>query len=400
MIRNTNDFKIAVENKWPNLYDCSNTLYVKAHIPVNIICKKHGLFSVDPYNGLRKKYICPKCNDENTIYKHKLTKDDWINRFKHLHGDRYDYSLINDDNISDNTVPIICKNHGIFYQNKYNHGIKGQGCKKCNATSHHGSNKKLLEKPLTLKEQNNNYKPHCIKITKEIFIQRSIEKYGDVTDFSKAKFIDRCTPVELICKKHNKHFFVTPKHHFNYYGCPECAKERRSEGRTIPYKEWLNICKFKHGNKYDYSLVKYTNGYSIIDLICTIHGKFSIMANRHAFGGGCPKCNESRIESEIRLLCEHNNIEYIYQKTFPWMKNYRLDFFIPTKNIAIECQGEQHFKQIEFFDKTYEDFLKRKFRDKDKFNLCKDHNIKIIYYSKSKHKGCTTKIENILKQIK
>ena len=85
---------------------------------------------------------------------------------------------------------------------------------------------------------------------------------------------------------------------------------------------------------------------------------------------------------------------------FNWLGNLRLDFFIPDKNIAIECQGEQHFNHVKYFDPTIEDFIKRQEYDKLKNSLCKDHNTKIIYYSLKKHKNCITDLNKILKLIK
>lgn len=43
-----------------------------------------------------------------------------------------------------------------------------------------------------------------------------------------------------------------------------------------------------------------------------------------------------------------------------------LDFFIPLLNIAVEVQGQQHFKFSPVFHSTYRDFLLQKLRDKQK----------------------------------
>ena len=55
-----------------------------------------------------------------------------------------------------------------------------------------------------------------------------------------------------------------------------------------------------------------------------------------------------------------------------------LDF--PNKQIAIECQGIQHFKPIKHFggDKALKDIQRRDF---NKFDLCIKHGILVIYYS-------------------
>lgn len=69
------------------------------------------------------------------------------------------------------------------------------------------------------------------------------------------------------------------------------------------------------------------------------------------------------------------------QKKFDWLihKNkLSLDFYLPDYNIAIECQGEQHFKARKLFG-GQEGFEYNLLRDKIKNELCKKHNIKILY---------------------
>ena len=59
------------------------------------------------------------------------------------------------------------------------------------------------------------------------------------------------------------------------------------------------------------------------------------------------------MEREICNLFEKNNIKYEQEKNFEWLKrdnyNLSLDFYLPDYNTAIECQGEQHFKPIDFY---------------------------------------------------
>ena len=86
---------------------------------------------------------------------------------------------------------------------------------------------------------------------------------------------------------------------------------------------------------------------------------------------------------EIRKLLKHHHINFTAQKSFPWLVGIgkmRLDFYLPDYNIAIECQGEQHFEALEFFggEKSYEETIRR---DKTKGDLCKEHGITILYYS-------------------
>ena len=82
-----------------------------------------------------------------------------------------------------------------------------------------------------------------------------------------------------------------------------------------------------------------------------------------------------------RRVCEtlrNWGVEFVRQKNFEWMKRMKLDFFIPSKNIGIECQGIQHFKPIEFFggEKAFKHQVKK---DLLKKKLCEEHDVKIEY---------------------
>ena len=70
---------------------------------------------------------------------------------------------------------------------------------------------------------------------------------------------------------------------------------------------------------------------------------------------------------------------------FEWLrlkKPLSLDFYLPKQNIAIECQGIQHYKAIERFGGE-EELVKIKNRDFIKKELCEKQGIALVYYSKS-----------------
>ena len=80
-----------------------------------------------------------------------------------------------------------------------------------------------------------------------------------------------------------------------------------------------------------------------------------------------------------------NKIDFNQFKKFDWLGRQHLDFYIPEKKLAIECQGIQHFKPIDFAgkgekwaNKLFEDNKKR---DKLKKELCENHGVKIIYFN-------------------
>jgi len=55
-------------------------------------------------------------------------------------------------------------------------------------------------------------------------------------------------------------------------------------------KAFIIKAKNNHNNKYDYSLVKYINNKNKVKIICPIHGVFEQTPEKHLIGQGCPKC--------------------------------------------------------------------------------------------------------------
>jgi len=87
----------------------------------------------------------------------------------------------------------------------------------------------------------------------------------------------------------------------------------------------------------------------------------------------------------------HLSARVLLQELFPTMQIYEevpvqiikgktlfLDFYIPIQRIAMEVNGEQHFKFVEFFHKTRANFLKQLHKDQEKKDWCEQNNIKVI----------------------
>lgn len=87
---------------------------------------------------------------------------------------------------------------------------------------------------------------------------------------------------------------------------------------------------------------------------------------------------------EVEKILTENNIDFIKQcrkDTLEWLGKLSLDFFIPQYDIAIECQGAQHFEYSEFFGGENA-FIKQLERDNRKAKLCLEHGVKLLYYTK------------------
>lgn len=90
----------------------------------------------------------------------------------------------------------------------------------------------------------------------------------------------------------------------------------------------------------------------------------------------------SMLENSVREILDELKIKYHFQKTFTWLKynkSLKLDFYLEDFNIAIEAHGDQHFIPVDYFGglPAFNEGYKR---DLTKYNLCNQHNIKILYY--------------------
>lgn len=338
------EFKKKANEKFDNKYDYSKANYVNAHTDIVITCPIHGDFTQTPDTHLHSKGCKLCCKKDPT--RGQQTTESFIERAHKIHGDKYDYSQVE---YVRNSIPvkIICPEHGVFMQSPNSH-LNGRGCPEC-------SNKKPM--------------------TKETFIEKARNIHGDKYDYSKVIYVNNSTPVNIICPEHGD-FIQTPHNHLSGQQCPKC-----STNYQYTTEEFIAKAKKVHEDKYDYSKVEYKDAYTKVKIICPEHGEFEIGPSQLLSGSGCQKCNSSRLEQEIIKLLDTNKIIYNIEKTFPWLGQKRLDFYLPDYKIAIECQGEQHYKPIDFFGGE-ERFLTSLKRDKSKKESCKNNGVKLLYFSK------------------
>lgn len=286
----------------------------------------------------------------------KMSTNEFIEKAHKSHGDKYNYSKVNYAD-SYTKVCIICPEHGEFWQAPYNH-IRGQGCPICR------NEKKSLTSTSNTEE----------------FINKAKQIHGNKYDYSKVEYIDAKTKVCIICPIHGK-FYQTPNSHLMGHGCFECGL-LSSSPKTLTTEEFIEKARKIHGDKYDYSKVKYINTHTKVCIICPKHGEFWQTPNCHLDGKGCPLCNESHLERDIRFLFDDNKINYEYRKrNFDWLNGLELDFYLPDYNVAIECQGLQHFIPKSFGGDEKSKFSKQIELDELKSLKCKNNGVKLIYYS-------------------
>ena len=104
-------------------------LYVKQKLNYKQICEKTGMSEGTLSRRLKEfGLINPeKSKNTNNI---KYTTETWIEKAKSIHGDIYDYSLV-DYKDSKTKVKIICRQCGRVFEQNPNHHLRGCGCKYC-----------------------------------------------------------------------------------------------------------------------------------------------------------------------------------------------------------------------------------------------------------------------------
>lgn len=340
-----------------NFYDYSKVNYINVNTDVIIICPIHGEFKQLPHNHLRNAK-CIQCNWSN-----RFSTIKFIDKSKLIHGDKYDYSLVNYNNIS-NKVIIICPIHGEFKQTPKHHLYRKQGCKKCG------------------NKINENLLPSIIGIDKSSrFIQKAKIKHGEKYDYSNVIYKSCKIKIQIICHKHGL-FLQTPDGHIRGRGCIKCSYENgRSISHTLNY--FINKSNITHNNKYDYSLTEYKNGTSKVTILCPIHGKFQQIAQHHLRGHGCKKCFNSEGEIKISKFLKEKEIhfkEYVkFNDCINPKTNRKLefDFYLPEYNICIEYDGIQHYESFEFFNGE-KGLSRNQYNDKIKTEYCQNNGIELI----------------------
>ena len=349
----TQDFIEQAMKIHGNKYDYSKVVYTTAKSKVEIICPVHGIFLQTPASHLSGSG-CPYCS--NNI---KLTTEQFIEKARIVHNDKYDYSKVKYVN-GKTKVCIIChakdkygNEHGEFWQLPINHIGKctRRGCPKCNGGK---------------------------KLSTQEFIKNATEKHQqNEYDYTLVNYINSSTPVQIKCNKCGNYFWQLPSVHL-ISGCPHCYGNIKKTN-----EQFAEEAKRIHNDKYDYSKVIYLDCYTKVEIICKKCGTtFWQEANSHLQGHGCPNCaTKSILEDEIKEFLLRNDINFIAQKRFKWLGRQSLDFYLPNYNCGIECQGKQHFisencgwNNKKFLEECIE-------RDTRKLNLCRNNNIRLVYYS-------------------
>ncbi len=309
------------------------------------------------YQMIQKGYWCTEtCKSENY-----LNRDNSNNGIK-----KYTYEEVKD--IINKTNNILCSKEyingktkldiycneckTIFQMTFYNFNVLKQGCQNCYIKTR--------------------------KLTNNIF-KEYVESRGDVL---LDEYIDSRTKVKIKCGKCNNTFDILANGYRQGSSCLPCGIDRT----RLSYDDVKDRIEY-----YGDTLLslEYINTKSLLQIQCGNCNQIFEKSLRRDYTPFCKFCNSTKLEKQMIMYLNNNNIEFVSQKMYKdcLSKNncqFRFDFYLPNDNIIIEADGQQHFKPLRFRNKNYniEEWFKIiQQRDKIKTKYCIDNNIKIIRIS-------------------
>ena len=347
----------------------------------------------------------------------RLTTEEFIQRAREVHGNKYDYSKSQYVNAK-TKINIICPKHGEFLQSADCHLNRGHGCPKCKAEKSSMKNRKSIKDfVIEARNKHNNFYtynkaeyinnkipliitcpihgdfsqspdnhlqgkgcPECAKlkirenqlISQEQFLSKLKEWHPDY-DFSITCYNGMKNHIQFICPIHGIQTVTAANAYYKGAGCKLCAQETRGEQNRLSKEEFISRSKQIHGDKYDYDKVNYQGYYIPVTIVCPVHGEFQQKPANHLRGSGCQKCNQSHGEAFVEHYLQTEKIKYIQQHYISVPTDIKstgkiyVDFYIPDLNTIIEYNGIQHYVPIEHFggklafnsQKKRDDYLRR-----------------------------------------
>lgn len=338
--RSNEDYLQALINNNINIIPLES--YVDCHTKILHKCTKHNYeWLVSPDNVLRG-HGCYLCGNEKISSKNKRSHDEYISLVTSLNS-----NIIVLGEYIDSLTPIAhkCLIDDFEWCTAPVNILSGKGCPKC---------------------AGNIKKSHIEYISELSVVNNDIIVVGE--------YINARTPIEHMCKIDGFVWMAQPTSVLSGCGCPKCAGNiKKSHEEYLREVQTINS---------DIEVIDgYINANTPIKHRCKLDGFiWSVSPYSIINGCGCPQCNETIGERQIRQWLTVHNIEYEFQKRFVDccdIHSLPFDFYLPKFNTVIEYDGKQHFEPICFFGG--EDKFKITVKHDDiKNNYCANNNIRII----------------------
>lgn len=128
---------------------------------------------------------------------------------------------------------------------------------------------------------------------------------------------------------------------------------------------------------------KYTDAHTKLQWVCRFGHKWWAKPNGILMGQWCPECSVFRMEKVVRSI-----FQQLFKKPFPrarpeWLispvgKPLELDGYLPSRKVAFEYNGKQHYANVERFQIGFGTLEKRQNYDRIKQSKCAERGIRLI----------------------
>lgn len=205
---NNSEFIQSCQEKFGDRFCYDKTNYTNSRTEIKVICKMHGeFFVVADAHKRQTNGGCPKCG--KTV---RLTQQDFIKMAQDKHQGKYFYSKTKFENTRGKVI-ITCPHHGDFLQIADAH-LRGRACPKC------GNDKAQKVMSMGIGD----------------FIKNANQIHNGKYDYSKTKYINGYTKVEIICPVHGS-FWQRPHNHLQTKGCHRCGEDSKFNFKKSKYIE-------------------------------------------------------------------------------------------------------------------------------------------------------------------
>ena len=344
------DFLSIVHEKSPNIEILSP--YVAPRIKVLRKCNVCGdVREVQP-RSLIEGHGCTVCVARQRAKKKTKSHAQFVAEMKEVNPN---ISFLNEYKNNSTRIHCKCLIDGFEWDSVPHILLDGHGCPEC-------------------------YRKKANRRNEDEFLKELKERFPTVK--LKSKYIRIGVKVDYECTVCGYEWSAIPDTILNNpksVGCPKCAGRAK-----VTEEEYKN--RVAKANRF----VEYVSGFNGM----LEHAKFKCVkcgfmwettAASIENGTTCPKCKMSRGEAAVEAYLNDNHVDYIAQYRFDDCRNERqlpFDFYIPSQNMCIEYDGEQHFMPVTFGgvdkDEAIKNFKYCKVNDKIKDNYCEQNNIKLV----------------------
>ena len=209
------EFFQQMQGLYGDHYDFSNSVFPGLSGVVDYECKEHG-HQHNSVHALLEGKGCDYCSGRRF----------WGPGFERIarekHGDKYNYSQVEEIKKKTQVVTIECPVHGPFLQRADLHLI-GHGCPECYGQSNKWDAKERGRR----------------------FFEKARKIHGEQFDYSEANYVNKRTHIRIRCKKHDYWFTCRPDEHIHVRSggcCPYCTAPKSElevmawlDAHRIPY---------------------------------------------------------------------------------------------------------------------------------------------------------------------